>query len=486
MHKPLAKLIAQDARLPAEAGGIAISGVTSDSRQVRPGFAFVAIPGAKADGASFIPQALKNGASVVVVRPNQYAGPGVVVATDNPRRLLALMAARLSGVQPETVVAVTGTNGKTSVAVFVRQIWAAMGFRAASLGTIGLIGPEGKQEVSHTTPDAVVLHALAAKLRSQDHVKHLVVEASSHGLEQHRLDGLEIAAAGFTNITRDHLDYHPTFDDYFSAKMRLFDALLPQGGGAVINMDSPAAEQVLAIAKRRKQVPWRVGRSGDEIRLLDVRGEGLEQHIKVQTQKAAYALTLPLVGDFQVSNALVAAGLVIAAGGDEAQAFHALESLKGALGRLDLAGRKDGASIFIDYAHTPDALETALKALRPFARKRLVVVFGCGGDRDKGKRPLMGEIASRLADLAIVTDDNPRSEDAGAIRRDALAGANGAKEIGDRAKAIRFGVEDIKDGDVLLVAGKGHEQGQTIGTVTVPFSDHEAVAAALRGEDYLD
>jgi UDP-N-acetylmuramoyl-L-alanyl-D-glutamate--2,6-diaminopimelate ligase len=480
----LAKLLGHDAEVPLQAAGLQISGLAADSRKVKPGFVFAALPGTKGDGATYVEQAFANGAVAAIGSKGLALAGKIIIGSDNPRRLLALMAARFWAAQPETIVAVTGTNGKTSVAVFVRQIWAAMGFRAASIGTIGVVGPEGTSYLQHTTPDPVELHEIAASLR-HDHVKHLAIEASSHGLSQYRLDGLLLTAGGFTNITRDHLDYHGNFDDYLAAKMRLFGELLPQGAAAVINMDSPHGEAVDAVARSRGLVCVGVGTKGKDIALLSSRREGLEQHLAIRTAKADYRVTLPLVGDFQTSNALVAAGLVIAAGGDESQAFHALESLKGATGRLDLVGRSaKGASVFVDYAHTPDALENAILALRPYATARLSVVFGCGGDRDTGKRSMMGAVAAQHADRVIVTDDNPRSEDAAKIRAAILQGAVGAREIGNRALAIRSAVEELEAGDILLVAGKGHELGQIIGAQTIAFSDHEAVHAALRGEAY--
>lgn len=479
----LSKLLKDDAPLP-KSGDLAISGITADSREVRPGFLFAALPGTKVDGASYIDKAFAAGAVAAIAQTGAYKGAHPVIASDHPRRILALAAARFYDRQPETIVAVTGTNGKTSVSVFVRQIWEQMGFRAASLGTIGVVGPDGAKYLAHTTPDPVQLAALAAELR-EDGVKHLAIEASSHGIEQNRLDGLLLTAGAFTNLTRDHLDYHGTFEKYFAAKLRLFDTLLPQGASAVINMDSPQGEEVLSHVTKAGLVPFRVGQKGVELRLTGQTPAGLEQLLKLEYKGTTYEIDLPLVGDFQVSNALVAAGLVIASGGEAHLALHALESLKGAKGRLELVGStKDDGNIFVDYAHTPDALETALSALRPFTDKRLIVIFGCGGDRDKGKRPLMAAACTKLADHVIVTDDNPRSEDPATIRKEALVGAPGAQEIGDRAKAIRAGVDMLKAGDVLLVAGKGHEEGQTVGNKVLPFLDHDAVKAALRGEDY--
>ncbi len=484
MPQSLARLIAHDAALPPGTGEQRISAITSDSRAVTPGTLFAALPGTKVDGAKFIPQALAQGAVAVICGRGMYKGPGTIIESDNPRKLLARVAARFHERQPDTIVAVTGTNGKTSVTVFVRQIWEAMGFRAASLGTIGVVGPDGTQYLEHTTPDPVQLQGLAAKLAA-DKVDHLAIEASSHGLSQFRLDGLRLTAAGFTNITRDHLDYHATFEDYFDAKMRLFTELLCPGNVAVINADADYADEVAKRATARGLKIFSVGEKGQGIRILDVKREGLEQHLSLETKSGRHQVTLPLVGDFQNSNALVAAGLVIASGGEEAMVLHALSSLKGATGRLDLVGRTSkGATVFVDYAHTPDALENAILALRPYATGKLSVVFGCGGDRDKGKRPLMGAIAARLADHVYVTDDNPRSENPAQIRREILAAAPKAIEIGDRALAIRTATEELQTGGILLVAGKGHEQGQTIAAEVRHFSDHEAIQAALRGEAY--
>lgn len=461
-----------------------IEGLTADSREVKPGFVFAALPGTAMDGARFIPQAIAKGAAAILCRTGTAPEGVPVIETDNPRRLFAKMAGRFHGRQPDLVAAVTGTNGKTSVASFVRQIWTALGFRAASLGTVGLVAPWGEETIRHTTPDPMTLHEIAARL-SDEHVDHLAIEASSHGLAQYRLDGLRISAGAFTNISRDHLDYHKSFEEYFDAKMRLFSELLPQGGAAVINADSPQAAQVQKRAKAAGLSLFTTGVKGRGLKLLGAERDGLGQRLSVRGPSRTHELFLPLAGDFQVSNALVAAGLVIATGGEETLAMHALESFKGASGRLELVGRTaDAAPVFVDYSHTPDALETALKALRPYAEGRLMVVFGAGGDRDRGKRPLMGAACAAHADIAIVTDDNPRSEDPAQIRRDVLAGCPGAREIGDRALAIRAAVEELRAGDALLVAGKGHESGQEAGGVVKPFRDHDAVRAALRGEDY--
>ncbi|MDE2447004.1 MAG: UDP-N-acetylmuramoyl-L-alanyl-D-glutamate--2,6-diaminopimelate ligase [Alphaproteobacteria bacterium] len=479
----LSQLLKSDASL-GTAKDVPVSGITSDSRQVKPGFVFVALAGTKVDGRAFIAQAIVSGASAIVAEQGSTAEGASLVTTDNPRRLLALMASRFYDRQPDTIVAVTGTNGKTSVSVFVRQIWAAMGFRAASLGTIGVIGPDGAEYLTHTTPDPVQLAQLVAKLRD-DHVQHLAIEASSHGLIQNRLDGLRLTAGAFTNLTRDHLDYHHTLEAYFDAKMRLFEALLPKGAPAVINMDSGEGEAALKRVRAAGLLPFTVGEKGIDLKLISSCSNGMGEELVVETRVGRFNVSLPLVGGFQVSNALVAAGLVIASGGETHLVLHALESLKGASGRLELVGTsKTGASIFVDYAHTPDALENALQALRPYVKEQLVLVFGCGGDRDKGKRPLMGAIASKLADRVVVTDDNPRSENPAQIRSEIMVAAAGAVEIGDRAKAIASAVSSLNAGDVLLVAGKGHEEGQKVGSISLPFKDHDAVKAAIVGADY--
>lgn len=484
MSAMLAKLVGTDVALPDAAGSLLVAGLTADSREVEPGFVFAALPGTKVDGAKYIGQAFARGASVVIANEGSYSGSGLVIETANPRQLFARMAARFFGKQPDLAVAVTGTNGKTSVAAFVRQIWLAMGFRAASIGTLGVVGPSGSEYLAHTTPDPVQLHRLLAKL-AEDHVEHLALEASSHGLAQYRLDGVRFAAAGFTNLSRDHLDYHATLEDYFDAKMRLFEELLPAGAPAVINADTPFSADVTRRAKARGLKVFSVGKLGTELKLLSAQRDGFGQHLELQGAHKTHSVYLPLVGEFQTSNALVAAGLVLATGGEEVLVMHALESLQGAKGRLDLVGKsKTGASIFVDYAHTPDALENAIVSLRPYTDGRLVVVFGCGGDRDKGKRPQMGAIAAKHADKIIVTDDNPRSEDAKIIRAEILAACPGAEEIGDRAKAIRAGVNGLNAGDILLIAGKGHEEGQTVGTKVIPFNDHDAVRAAIAGEAY--
>jgi len=472
-----------EATIDARVAGIDVAGLSADSRRIKPGFLFVAIAGAKADGAHFSRAAATAGAVAVAAEQQPEGLPDnvVFVAVANARRALALAAARFYPRQPATIGAVTGTSGKTSVAAFTRQIWAALGFSAASIGTVGVVSPKGEKYGALTTPDPVELHRTLDALAGEG-VTHLALEASSHGLDQHRLDGVRIAAGAFTNLSRDHLDYHPSMEAYLQAKLRLFSELVVPGGAAVIDVDDCYGGQVVEAAKRRGLSVMTVGVHGDDIKLVAGEIDGFAQVITLAHGGHNYKVRLPLVGAFQVQNAAVAAGLAIATGAAPARVFAALEKLSGAKGRLELAGSANGAPIFIDYAHKPDALAKALAALRPYASGKLVVVFGAGGDRDAGKRPIMGRIAAENADRVIVTDDNPRSEQASAIRAAILAAAPGATEIGDRAQAIRAGIASLNKGDVLLIAGKGHETGQIVGDRVLPFSDHEAVAAALQGK----
>jgi UDP-N-acetylmuramoyl-L-alanyl-D-glutamate--2,6-diaminopimelate ligase len=463
--------------------GIEVAGVTSDSRKVKPGFLFVAIAGNKTDGARFVKQAASDGAVALAAeqRPDTLPDAMAFIRAANPRRLLALAAAKIFPRQPATIAAVTGTSGKTSVAAFTRQIWSELGYRAASIGTVGVVSPQGERYGSLTTPDPVELHRTLDQL-AKEGVTHLALEASSHGLDQHRLDGVRIAAGGFTNLSRDHLDYHPSIEAYLAAKLRLFEDLLPAGGAAVIGVDDCYAHQVVEVAKKRGLKIIAVGEQGADIKFAGATIDGFNQIVTIVHEGRIYKVRLPLVGAFQVQNAGIAAGLAIATGAEPSRAFAAMEKLVGAKGRLELAGTHNGAPIFIDYAHKPDALKKALESLRPYARGKLVVVFGAGGDRDTGKRPIMGRIASENADRVIVTDDNPRSESPAAIRAAILAQAPGAVEIGDRAEAIQKSIAALASGDVLLIAGKGHEVGQIIGDRVVPFSDHEAVTSALKGK----
>jgi UDP-N-acetylmuramoyl-L-alanyl-D-glutamate--2,6-diaminopimelate ligase len=456
-----------------------VSGLSADSRKVAPGDVFFALAGARDDGLKHVAEAVARGARAIVAerRPEGLDEAAFVEVAD-ARAALSRAASRLHPARPRVIVAVTGTSGKTSVAAFVRQIWAGLGLEAASLGTIGVVSRPVQVYGSLTTPDPITLHQTLSRL-AEAGVTHLAMEASSHGLDQKRLDGIVPAAAGFTNLSRDHMDYHATEEDYLAAKLRLFRELLPEGAPAVIDADSAVAPRVDEAVRAAGRKPFAVGARGEAIRLAEAKREGFSTRLKLLHAGRAYDVILPLPGDFQVSNALVAAGLCIASGSDPAPVFAALEKLEGAPGRLERVGEKDGAPVFVDYAHKPDALDKALSALRPFVAGRLIVVFGCGGDRDPGKRPMMGEIATRAADVVIVTDDNPRSEDPAAIRAAILAAAPGAREIGDRAQAIRAGVALLRPGDALVIAGKGHETGQIVGERVLPFSDADEARAAL-------
>jgi UDP-N-acetylmuramoyl-L-alanyl-D-glutamate--2,6-diaminopimelate ligase len=466
------------------AGMKGFTGLTSDSRKVKPGYLFAALAGTKTDGAKFVKDAVARGAVAVLGAPviaDEVAALGVrFIPDDNPRAGLARYAAAFFAGQPDIVAAVTGTKGKSSIVAFLREIWTALGRPAASLGTVGVIGPKGMLPLSHTTPDPVEIHELLAKLKAEG-VDRLAIEASSHGLDQRRLDAVRIKGCGFTNITRDHMDYHATFEDYLAVKLRLFTELVVDGGVAVVNADADHAEHFIAAARARGLTLITVGRKGETIHLDRREDQGGTQALTLRHAGKIHHLTLPLAGEFQTSNALVAAGLAIGLGEDADKVFAALEHLKGAPGRLEkVAIAKSGAPIYVDYAHTPDSVEKVLEALRPHTAGRLHIVFGCGGDRDKGKRPLMGAAAVKLADDVIITDDNPRSEDPATIRAEILAAAKGAREIGDRAEAIHAAVAALGTGDVLIIAGKGHETGQYIKDQVHPFSDRdEAITAAI-------
>ena len=460
------------------------TGLASDSREVKPGFLFAALPGNKVNGAQFVQDAVARGAIAVLGHPDvapAAAALGVrFIADENPRLALAHIAARFFGAQPKTVAAVTGTKGKSSIVAFVREIWTALGKPAASLGTVGVVTPKGEFPLKHTTPDPIEVHRLLAQLK-HDGIDYLALEASSHGLDQFRLDGVEIAACAFTNLSRDHFDYHGSVENYLHAKLRLFTEVVREGGLAVVNADAEYAERFIAAARKRGLAIMAVGERGEAIRMLSRQGRLDGQTLTLRHDGHDYTVSLPLAGSFQASNALVAAALVIGLGDDPAKVFAALEHLKGAPGRLEkVAIAASGAPIYVDYAHTDASLAEMLKAVRPHVAGRLHVIFGCGGDRDPGKRPLMGKAATENADTVIVTDDNPRTEDAATIRKEALAGAPGAREIGDRATAIHEGIAALKAGDILVIAGKGHETGQIVGTQVLPFSDRTvAIGAAL-------
>ncbi len=478
----LALLAGPELKVSGDRATLNILGLTADSRQVQPGFLFAALPGVQFDGAKFIPDAISRGAVAVLMASShdsvsEWGVP--VLRVDNPRSTLAKMAARFYHRQPETIVAVTGTNGKTSVAAFVRQIWTHMGFKSASLGTVGLVMAKKTIPLDHTTPEPVKLHWLLNHV-AEEGIEHLAFEASSHGLAQNRVDGVRIKAAAFTNLSRDHLDYHANFEEYLGEKLKLFSDILPDDGCVVVNGDSEDGARVIEIAKKRNLPLLTFGEAGTDLKLLAHRRDGYGQKIVVGAEGREFALDFPLVGDFQVSNALCAAALVMATGYGAKDILPLLERLEGAKGRLDLVGHHaSGAAVFVDYSHTPTALKVALETLRPYVQSKLVVVFGAGGDRDKGKRPQMGKIAMEYADFAIVTDDNPRKEDPAQIRREILKSAPGAMEIGDRGAAIAYGIGQLQQGDILLVAGKGHEAGQIVGDQVLPFSDHDVIETCL-------
>ena len=462
--------------LTADIGEMDITGLTADSRAVQPGFLFAALPGSTADGRDFIDAAIQNGAAAILAPEDTDPAVGAALITSpDARAALAHMAAAFYGAQPENIAAVTGTNGKTSVAHFTRQIWSMLGHTAVSLGTLGLQMPDGTLKPSLTTPDPVTLHADLAELARQG-VTHAVLEASSHGLDQRRTDGVRLKAAAFTNLTRDHLDYHGTVENYLAAKARLFSALLPQDGVAVLNSDIPEFD---ALASRFAGRTLTYGRKASDLVLHTAAPTHRGTDIALSILGTDIDIELPLAGAFQTYNVLCAAGLAIGCGADAKAVADCLGSLQGVPGRMQLAGTVSGGSVFIDYAHTPDALENVLSALRPHTQGRLISVIGCGGDRDRGKRPMMGGISDRLADITIVTDDNPRSEDAASIRAEILAAAPHADEIGDRAAAIDKAVSMIGNGDVAVIAGKGHETGQIVGDQVLPFDDLLVSRAAI-------
>lgn len=470
-----------------------ISGLSVDSRETKPGHLFAALPGSRMHGAEFIPYAIRMGASAILTDPEGLArveaaeGPMAVpvIVSDNPRRTLAIAAARWFNTQPEVMVAVTGTNGKTSVASFTRQIWEELGERAVNFGTTGVEGAV-TAPLRHTTPEPLTLHALLADLAIQG-VTHAAMEASSHGLDQHRLDGVRLEAAGFTNITRDHLDYHADAEAYFAAKRGLFERVLPRGATAVINVDDPRGPDLRRVAEGRGQRVIAVGKAeGSELRVIGQRFDATGQDLLFAWAGRSHKARLDLIGGFQAHNALVALGLVIGSGGNAGAAIDALERLRTVRGRMERAAtRTNGAQVFVDYAHTPDAVATALRALRPHVMGRIVLAFGAGGDRDKGKRPLMGRAAAEGADVVYVTDDNPRGEDPAVIRAEVMAGCPEAVEIGDRAEAILTAVDTLQPGDALLIAGKGHETGQIVGDDVLPFDDIEQASVAVAALDGL-
>ena len=456
-----------------------VVGLTCDSREVKPGFVFAALPGTVTDGRKFIESALEKGASAIVSTGDMDL-PVPYLASAEPRVAYAQMAAKLYAGQPKTLVAMTGTNGKSSTVEFLRQIWAYAGKQAACFGTLGVQAPKGYRPLTHTTPDAVALHKTLSELSSEG-VTHAAMEASSHGLDQYRLDAVQITAAGFTNLTQDHFDYHADAEDYFLAKARLFAGLTPANAPVVINTNDEYGQRLVKMCEERGQDVMQVGWSGQDIRIDEVMPRAASQMITLVVKGERHKIELPLAGEFQVLNAISALGLAMVTGVEKGTVLKALENLEGVAGRMERAGQtKDGAPIFVDFAHTEDGLDKLLRSVRPHTMGKIVVAFGCGGDRDPDKRPKMGKVAAKLADDVIVTDDNPRTEDAATVRKAVLKGCPDAAEIGDRAAAIREGIKRLAPQDCLVIAGKGHEQGQIVGTEVIPFSDVEQVKLALK------
>lgn len=448
-----------------------VTGFAIDHRKVAPGTVFGAFEGARVNGEDFIDDAIRSGAIAVVARPGLTVEGATYIADDNPRERFAQLAATFFAPFPETSVAVTGTNGKTSCVEMTRQLWRMAGFHAASIGTLGVTTADERVTTGLTTPDVVTFLSNVAGL-AREGVTHLAFEASSHGLTQYRTEGLKVTAAAFTNLSRDHLDYHGDMAAYFTAKIRLFSEVLSTDGAAVVWADDPQSARVIDLARERGNRLITVGTQGETLRLVGRDPTLLGQGLTIEADGQTYKVTLPLIGAYQAANALVSAGLVIATGGDVAATIANLARLQPVRGRLERAViAKSGAPVYVDYAHTPDALEAAIAALKPHAGGKLIVVFGAGGDRDTGKRETMGQVAVQHADRVIVTDDNPRTEDARVIRCDVLKGARGAEEIGDRRAAIGAAVREAGPEDIVLIAGKGHEQGQIVGDMVLPFDD---------------
>ncbi|GGB18259.1 UDP-N-acetylmuramoyl-L-alanyl-D-glutamate--2,6-diaminopimelate ligase [Sphingomonas metalli] len=458
----------------------AVTGFAIDHRKVAPGTVFGAFRGARVNGEDFIDEAVRAGAIAIVARPEARVTGALHIADEEPRAAFARLAARFFAPFPETAVAVTGTNGKTSVVEMTRQLWRMAGHHAASIGTLGVTTADERVTTGLTTPDVVTFLSNVAGL-AREGVTHLAFEASSHGLTQYRTEGLRVAAAAFTNLSRDHLDYHGDMGAYLTAKLRLFSEVLCPDGTAVIWADDAESGRVFDLAQARGNRVMTVGERGTSLRLVGREPTLLGQGLTIEAEGATHQVRLPLIGAYQAANALVAAGLVIATGGETAATLSALARLQPVRGRLERAAiAASGAPVYVDYAHTPDALEAAIAALKPHAGGRLIVVFGAGGDRDLGKRETMGQVAAHHADRVIVTDDNPRSEDPRAIRAEVLRGARGAIEIGDRREAIAAAIHDAGPTDIVLIAGKGHEQGQIVGDLVLPFDD-VAVAREAAG-----
>ncbi len=472
----LSKLIAP---LTHQGPDVEITGISCDSRTVTEGVLFAALPGTVADGRDYIASAIENGASAILSTPGLPI-PGPYVAHENPRLIYGRLASKLYSGQPETLVAMTGTNGKSSTVEFLRQIWSRAGLKSACFGTLGVRYDGGYLPLSHTTPDAVVLHKTLSKLSDMG-ITHVAMEASSHGLKQYRLDNVAISASGFSNLTQDHFDYHPDVEDYFGAKARLFTELTPENAPVVINVNDDYGRKLAGLSEARGQQVVRAGWAGDDIRIAEVMPRAAGQRVELVVDQKRYKVDLPLVGEFQVLNAVAALGLARVTGVSTEAAIDALNHLTGVAGRLESAGKtKDGAPILVDFAHTEDGLDKLLRSVRPHTMGRMIIVFGCGGDRDPDKRPKMGAVAAKHADHVIVTDDNPRTEDPAAIRQAVLKGCPNAEEIGNRAEAIRHGISMLGPKDCLIIAGKGHEQGQIIGDKIIPFSDVLQAQDALK------
>ena len=465
-----------------EDGETEITGMTADSRRVQPGYLFAALKGTVSDGRDYIPQAMEKGAAAILSDSGVDVTAAAHVIADEPRRALALAAKHFYNSQPKTIAAITGTNGKSSTVDFCRQIWTGAGLSAASMGTLGAIGPKGKIDVGHTTPDPVTIHETLRELAGQG-VTHCAMEASSHGLEQHRLDGVDLAAVAFLNFTQDHLDYHATMEEYLNAKLRLFRDLGRQGMPAIVNADSDHRDVFEKAAAEHGLNVVSFGWRGEDLWIDEIMPRATGQVLNLFWRDVEQKpFELPLIGEFQALNALAAAAICLSLGMEFEEVAKGLQNLKPVKGRLELVGKTEaGAGVFVDYAHTPDGLDVLLRAVRPHTAGRLKVIFGCGGDRDAKKRPLMGEIAARQADDVIVTDDNPRSEDPALIRKAIMAAAPEAREIGDRGEAIRTLIAELQKGDTLVIAGKGHETGQIIGKEIIPFSDQDTALAALEG-----
>ena len=458
---------------------VEVSMVTADSRLVKPGALFAAIPGTVSDGRDYIEQAIAKGASAILSTKGLADMPIPYIGVDEPRETYAKIAARYHAGQPEILVAMTGTNGKSSTVEFLRQIWAYAGNRAACFGTLGVQSPEGYQPLTHTTPDAMALHGTLSDLAAQG-VTHVAMEASSHGLNQYRLDAVQVTASGFSNLTQDHFDYHPTMEDYFQAKARLFTELTPADAPVVINVNDAYGQRLAQICTARGQKVMRVGWTGNEIRIDEVMPRRASQMLNLIVHGTRYEVELPLAGEFQALNAVSALGLALVTGVPQDTAVAALGRLYGVAGRMERAGQHpNGAPVFVDFAHTEDGLDKLLRSVRPHTMGKIVIVFGCGGDRDPDKRAKMGRVAAKLADSVIVTDDNPRTEEAASIRKAVLMGCPKADEIGDRARAITEALSRLGSADCLVIAGKGHEQGQIVGDQIIPFSDVKVAQRAI-------